>query len=499
MHGSSAKRADVRLGLLGVSIVALSACAPPEPTAEPPLRPFVYTQPAADAGGVAEAESRMLEVFEATGTIPIDQPIAGEVVSGEPAIGDDILGELVPDPGEEIESDDEPGAVAAGGAGAHVATPEGLGAEVFHAMVAQDAARFDQLLIDSGALQDLAKVKEATARQRAAKLRSASHRSFRLFGPDKMSEAPVGGMGSKLVYVRTRIGKGATIWGKEPRRGEETVQYWNNAVVFRLARADEPVGPVAPTTDEEEDGEAGPYFELALGRMLKTPAGAWRVAAAPSLSSAFLVWLDAGFHLKAEMLTPEHHPFPLSVGNFWRYRVRRVGEPEVGELDDALDATPEEIRIEITEVDKHDGYRIVTLRRTHTQEKKSVTTQRLLVTPRRVYFCTSYCKYKGDDLGYILGYVRINTPLLVFPTMPGMSWRTGGRNPTSGSQAIYTVREGLESVTVPAGQFADTLAVSGQREVRWLKPGVGIVRREVTSDQGARTQDLVEYRVLTTE
>jgi hypothetical protein len=505
MHGSSARPADRgeltagwRQPVALATIALVAACSPPEATTQPPLRPFVQARPGPDATSMETREQRILEEYARSGQIPMDEPVVGEVPDGEPPIGDDILGELVPDPGEEAEGADEPGALPDPEGAFHVATPEGLGAEVFRAMVNQDAAHFDQLLIDSPGLQALAKVKETTATKRVQKLRNASHKSFRLFGVKKMSEAPEGGMASKLVYVRTRIGKGATIWGKEPRRGEETVQYWNNAVVFRLARSEEAIGPAVPTLEEEDDEDSndGTYFELALGRMLKTPNGAWRLAAAPSASGPFHVWLRAGFHLKSEMLMPEHHPFPLSVGNFWRYRVRRTGEDTP---DDVLDATSEEIRIEVTEVEKYDGYRVVSLRRTHTQERKKVTNQRLLVTPRRLYFCTSYCKYKGKDLGYVLGYVRINTPLLVFPTEPGMGWRTGGRRPTSSSGATYNIREALEDVTVPAGQFAETLAVTGKREVRWFKPGVGIVQRQVQTESGTRTQELLEYRVLTTE
>ncbi len=502
MRVSNAKQASTRcLGLPSVSVAALigvlAACSPPEAVSEPPLRPFPLVTANPDAGSMEEREQRILDEFERTGLIPMDEPITGEVVDGEPAIGDDILGELVPDPGEEgAGTDDADAPVPAGdGSSIHVATPEGLGADVFRAMITQDGELFDQLLIDATSLQALAKVKEATAKTRVDRLRHASRKTFDLLGARKMSEAPEGGMATKLVYVRTRIGKGATIWGKEPRRGEDTVQYWNNAVVFRLAKDDDAGMPIVPSTDEEDES-GGPYFELALGRMLKTPNGSWKLAAAPSLSNPFHVWLRAGFHLKAEMLTPEHHPFPLSVGNFWRYRVRRTGEETP---DEVLDATAEEVRIEVTEIDKYDGYRIVTLRRTHTQEKKNVSTQRLLVTPRRLYFCTSYCKYKGKDLAYILGYVRINTPLLVFPATPGMGWRTGGRAPTSSSRSTYDIRESLEDVSVPAGQFAETLAVSGKREVRWFKPGVGIVQRQVQTEGGARTQELLEYRVLTTE
>lgn len=497
MPDSNAKPAR-RTGLAVAALLAWAAgCTPPEATVEPPLRPLVAASAGPDAGSNAEREERMLAQYLETGTIPIDEPVGNEVPEGEHPIGDDILGELVPDPAEELLEGPDGEGPAGEGVDVHVATPEGLGAEVFRAMTTQDQELFESLLIDAPGLQALAKVKEKTAQKRVERLRKASRRSFRTLTPKTMSEAPQGGMHSKLVYVRTRIGKGATIWGKEPRRGEQTVQHWNNAVIFRLAKPGEDTSQIVPTT-EEESSKDGPFFELALGRMLKTPDGEWRLASAPSFSGAFHVWLRSGFHLKAKMLTPEHHPFPLSVGNFWRYRVRRAGDiaPDEEEL---LDVTPEEVRLEVTEVDKYDGYRIVTLRRTHTRDKQSVSTQRLLVTARLLYFCTSYCKYKGADLGYVLGYVRINTPLMVFPIEGGMGWRTGGRRPTSSSRPTYTVREAVEDIVVPAGQFAETLPVEGKREVRWFKPGVGIVQRSVRTDHGTRTQELIEYRVLATE
>jgi hypothetical protein len=443
----------------------------------------------------AEAEERILGEFERTGRILIDDP--GGLIGGpgEEQFGDDILGELLPEPEPQGGADATDVEIPDRRIEVDLATPEALGAAVFRAMVQRDLALFDRVLIDAEGLQALAKIQSSTAEARAASLRKAAHQRYRLFEPKLASEVPEDGLASRVVYVRTRIGKGTTIWGKSPRRGEEVVQYWNNAAVFRLIRKGEATKMIIPTS-ESDDGTAGPYFEIDLGRILRTPKGEWRLASVPTVSGAFHVFLQAGLHLKEEMLHPEHHELPMSVGDFWRYRVLRSAG---GEDDDIIDVSPEEVRFQVTEVKKYSGYRIVTLRRTHSTDKRSTSTQHLLVTPRRVYQCTRYCKYKGGDVGYVLDYIRINTPLFNFPSLPGNAWRNGGHKPTATSPAKYRIRDDLEPISVPAGEFAKTRVVEGNRQVRWLKPGVGIVKRQTRTDNGIRTQELIEYRVRTTE
>jgi hypothetical protein len=270
------------------------------------------------------------------------------------------------------------------------------------------------------------------------------------------------------------------------------VQHWSNTVYFSLLSQ-----PLKPQEGSKKPPEAP--FSLNLGRILRVPSGEWCLASAPDPSGVFRAYLRAGFHFKPEMLQPEHHPFPLSVGNFWLYRVKR---PESGGLQEleALDATSEEVRLEVVDVEAFEGYRLVTLRRIHKHLETKSETLRYLVTPRRLYYCTRYCASRIKELTYVIDYTRFNTPRLVFPLKQGVSWGSGG---VSSRRDNNHVRQDAAVVTVPAGEFRDALVVDrtlkDKGEVRYFKPGVGVVRREGRDERGPYTEEMIKYRILTTE
>jgi hypothetical protein len=286
-------------------------------------------------------------------------------------------------------------------------------------------------------------------------------------------------------------GKPGTIWGKTPRKGEETVQFWGTNVIFALK----------PAGEQQDPEQRATTFSITLGRMLKTPGGEWRLAAAPTLAGSFHTFLAAGFHLKPEILQPEHYPFPLSVGNFWLFHVRK---PNADSTDTPPVATPvvEEVRIEVTHIEQGRGYRVVTLKRHDKTEDTKVSTFHYLVTPKRLYTCNNYCKSRSKDLSFVLDYVSQRVPVLVLPMLPDMAWGLGGEIVEHG-KGKYRTAQRLELTVVPAGEFSETVVVLGEsggmRETRHFKPGLGFVRREVETSAGPRVDELVKFRILTAE
>lgn len=484
------------LALLAL-LTPLAGCAPEPAEVQEPLQPLVYTETNAQDPGTRRArEEVMLQSYLKDGSLPGEEELllVGPQDTPTEEIGDNILGELLTE--EEAERVGEEGQekpkVDEAHPGLDLSSPEALARVVFDALMRQDEELFRRTLIDEQGLMDLAKVKPETARQRLEKLHQSAMDAYALFSPQNPSEEPVGGLASKVRYESFKLGTPGTIWGKKPRRNEETVQHWSNTVYFSLTSQ-----PLEPEADGKKKPE--PPFSLSLGRILRVPSGEWRLAAAPDPSGIFRAYLRAGFHFKPEMLQPEHHPFPLSVGNFWLYRVKR---PESGGLQEleALDATSEEVRLEVIDVEALEGYRLVTLRRIHKHLETKTETLRYLVTPRRLYFCSRYCAGRIKEVPYVIDYTRFNTPHLIFPLKPGVAWGAGG---TSSRRDDTHVRQDTAVVTVPAGEFRDALVVDrtfkDKGEVRYFKPGVGVVRREGRDERGPYTEEMIKYRILTTE
>jgi len=498
-------RAPVLLLALLLTAAGLTGCEEPEdatmPAAapvpvhdrEPPLKPLIYIEsPDYTPARARDFEEAVLTTFVQDGRIidPAEAPPAPEVAAAEPAPAPrpPDAADKAPAPGAEAPTDPPP-SVPPPAAASSFATPEALSEAVFGAILEQSERRFFNLLIDPEGLMALAGVGPRTAEERVAALEKSSLRTYAVFTPGNASEEPAGGLASKLVMTEIRLGTAGTRRGKKPRADEDTVQYWGTEVAFRLQPAKD-----APLSNVE--------FTLSLPRVLKLPDGTWRLAAAPRVSSNFETYLDAGLHLKAELLAPEHHEYPMSVGNFWRYRVRHPDRTDsaddlvLGAQDNA-----ETLQVEVTEVTRYDGYRVITLRQTVHAQTTQTSHFYYLVTPRRLYRCDGYCKARTDQLTYVLEHIRLNTPLLVFPLHEAMAWTKGGRVVFENSR--YNAQEKRETCTVPAGEFSDSVVIegriSGGAETRYFKPGLGMVQRIARGATGTRIEELIEYRVLNTD
>ncbi len=476
----SPTRRALRLLLPTLLLAACDNLPAAEPT-PPPLKPLIYTESAEYTPDFAQKwEDDLLRSFEATGRLQAQPAEDQAAPAADP--GDDIIEQDLPPAA--------PAAPAPRSDELDLSSPDGTAAAAFQAILRQDRATFDRLLIDQDGLKTLTGVGATTAERRIAALQKAAYKAWSTFSPGNASEEPVGGLAAKLTMTEVRLGTPGDVRGKKPRDEADTVQYWGTEIAFALTA--------------EPQGDAAPYtFTLTLPRLLKLPSGEWRIAAAPQVGSPFLTYLDAGIHLKPELLQPEHHEFPLSVGNFWRYRVTWPERDTTSDepLPPLEDLPPETVQIEVTEVVRFDGYRVATLRRTHTAEKAETSLFYLLVTPRRLYHCDRYCKTRSEDLDYVLDHIRLSTPLLIFPLRENVAWTKGGK--IVFENARYNAQEQREAAQTPAGTFTDTIVVQGRTssgvEIRYFKPGLGVVKRILRGNTGTRAEELIEYRVLNTE
>ncbi|MEO1270980.1 MAG: hypothetical protein AAFX99_23065, partial [Myxococcota bacterium] len=486
---------------LGCMAVACEFAA--EPPSEPPLMPLVYTESPSYTPQLArEVEKEVLAEFVKTGAIPTESDDLPTDIADMGRVDNSILEDI-------IESDIDPEKTSKGAAkrapkteakakakGKIFNDPEALASEVFKAVVAQDRARYNSLFIDPEGLQRLVGVAQKTAVRRTSALRSSAQPTFDIFTPGSPSEEPEGGLPSALVFKEVVLGKPGTLEGKTPRHEEETVQYWGTTVQFEIHMP----GSVDSVGIERQPPKPV-TFSLTLGRMLRAPGSGWRLASAPVASHGFRTYLEAGLHLKPEMMQPEHHPFPLSVGNFWLYRLERPErETQNNNILGMATRNNHTVRIEVTAVDRYVGYRVVTLRRIETRKETETHTEYLLVTPRRVYTCSRYCKSRSDELQYVLDYIRQNAPTLLFPLQLGQGWTYGGE--VVNDKTRYRIEPELDTVTVPAGEFSDTFVILSETRIgldtRYFKPGVGLVRRAERGNVGTRFEDLVDFRILTT-
>lgn len=370
-------------------------------------------------------------------------------------------------------------------------SPEDLGVAIYQALIEHDRKLFEQVFVTGPELVELIKARPDKAERDAEAHLVGSQGIWELFMPAEASEEPIGGLGARLRLIEFKVGKGRDISGKLVRPGGEVMMHWNSDLRLQLQGSDK-------------------VFAVRVPKIVKTARGGWKLMGELDVDPTLRTWLESGMHLKPELLTSEHYPLPLEVGNFWKYRIkytvprpRPASQPAPGATQDGELPLPLEplddptVRIAVTEITRREGYLIATLEHELVDYEPSVTTERLLVTPRRVYNCTRDCYSHVDDIGYLLGYISNQTPLYIFPIAPGAGWGKAGRNTNANP---YKVKPERERAQVPAGDFANALVISGSIEEgfeeRYFVPGTGVVRRTVRSGLGPRTEELIEHRLM---
>lgn len=381
-----------------------------------------------------------------------------------------------------------------------LADADALGETIFSALVERDAAAWDAVFVPASDYAALVHVEMDAAREFVDEAQGSSRRVWKLFEPEPPSAAVAGGYGAVYRLVGLELGEGRTVGGKIAQGEEPVAQHWGN--VLRLAwRGTEQV------------------FEVRIPKILRVRRAGettLRVASPMQADGRMALMHAVGMHLKPELLRAAEYPYPLQVGNFWRYR-RYRGEqrkevdpfeagltvestaPDAGvarseEATEALD--------EVMSIDRYGTWRLVRVRRSYNDTQLTKEDAWWLVMPRRIYLCIRACRNNIEDAAWLLTYIDQQTPIYVFPLRGGAAWGVGGRDGdtfrTTAVESVETpagVFDGVVRIegSGPLGTFDPTLAARQTRDVVW---GQGLVRREIFDRKGLPvTEELVEHRV----
>ncbi len=459
-------------------VVGMGACAESTEPTEPdrsaeardrPLRPLVYTEDPDHSPEAAAVRDRRL----------MRQLLEGSDETGS-------WGEL-----------DEP---AREGLPA-LRSAEKLGSVIYRALIEQSDRHWDHLFVPPGAYASLVEIDPEKARRHLDDKQAAAREARRAFEIAKPSEAPSDGLESLFSFERLELGDGRTLQGNVVDGDEQSpVQHWNNRLVVGLADSDV-------------------EFHLEIRKILRTPApGAddpeeatrLGVASEIDVGSRLETFLAAGMHLKPSLLRGYAFPFPLEVGNYWRYarhladekapdRESTGDENRPADLPDALHASRVTMRVE--GIERYGARRLVHLRFIYNDADLTRRSEYWLATPRRIYLCRRPCRRHVEDLEWLLRHLRGQTPIFRFPLARDESW-----------QSTFSVDGEWHSVDVPGGSFFGTFALDGlgplearipfhrpARLTRFFAPSKGVVRRRYRLDRREPTtlvESLVDYRIM---
>ncbi len=392
-----------------------------------------------------------------------------------------------------------------------------LGKAIFKALVDRDDQLWDTLFVAPADYAGMVRIELDDARQFVDDIQGKSRAVWRGFGTEHPSEVVQGGLGALLEFDGLELGDGRTVAGPVAGEGEEVAQYWGN--VLRLHLKGTKV-----------------YFELRIPKVLRlvhprqSPGQPTLALGSPvHMSPQLQVYLRAGLQLKPELLETREYPYPLAVGNFWRYRRKFAGTPDdpdkaakaasrpamaadaVAALDAATALPATETLLEVTSVDRYRSWRLVTLRRSYNDEKLSTFNEYWLVLPRRIYRCSHMCRVHIEDLSWLLSYLDRETPIFRFPLHLHEGWGEGGQ--PGDKDAVFKVGGDWTDVEVPAGTYVNTVAIHGtgplagldhfyrdRQQTRFFAHGRGVVRRTLADpdkqDHTTVVEDLVESRIL---
>ena len=358
--------------------------------------------------------------------------------------------------------------------------PEDLGYVLFHALVDHDRAAYESMFISPKELATLIHMPEEAAGKKTAEILRKSESLWTLFSPVLEAEEPIGGLSTRLRLLEFRLGKGRNLAGKIASPEEDTlIQHWGNELRIELVNSPK-------------------IFTIRVPKIVRTPQG-WRIAEPVEIDKTLQLFLEAGMHLKTDLLSSEHYPMPLEVGNYWKYRIDRTFEDSVTIIPTEHEATVTDM---IQGIIHREGYWIVSFERTLSDpdrlEAPEVSHFSWLVTPRMILPCLRDCRANVDNIGYLLGYIMRQSPYFVFPLRVGQKWNLAGQ---SSNHARYEVRSRHEeSITVPGGAFSGTYEIYGSieegGETRYFMPGTGVIMRTVRTGSGIKREILIKHRLI---
>lgn len=371
---------------------------------------------------------------------------------------------------------------------ARAETPEELGRLVFEALMRRDEGRWEQAFVKPREWASMVKVDLERAGVFADELLADSAPVWDMFGIERISEAPEGGLEAVFEFEGFEVGHGRTLRGRKAKKGAIVAQYWGNTLRLRVKGKGVSLEVRAPK----------------VLRLVDRATGAQKLTlAAPLVASDELkTFAEAGLHLKSELLRNQEYPYPLAVGNFWRYRREVRGED--GEL---RASRVDEVLLEVVAVERYGSVRLARLRWSYNDPDLTKREEWWLLTPRRVYACDRRCRRRVERVDALMENLRARAPLFEWPLSVGSSWKEG-------EGLRYEVNEAPAEVQVPAGMFVrpshlvargmlgerDPFVNPDRMEV-WLARGEGVikVRMEGAAADLSRVvvvEELVESRIM---
>lgn len=393
-----------------------------------------------------------------------------------------------------------------------LASADALGRALFEAIVEGDADRWDYVFVAPRDYASLVEVDLKRARRFVDRQQAAARPVRRAFHIERASERPKGGLASLFEYESFELGSPRTIRGDQVDEGAPA-QYWNNVLRFSLTESDVQFRIDVPKVlrfDVPERRDGAEDAEAAENADPKQEAYRLGVASTLEIGRKLHVFLDAGFHLKPELLDAAEYPFPLQVGNFWRYRRRTAEAPSRSSssseltVETPLEAT--EVTVSVEGVDRYRTRRLVHLRARYNDADLTLDRAYWLLSPRRIYICPRPCRRQVDDLDWLLRFLARQTPIFVFPLERGRTW--GGSE-----DRTFEVVSDWTDAEVPAGSFFGSTLVEGtgplgddvpfgsiDRLQRVFSPGNGIVERRyrtiLDGEQRRVVETLSDYRIM---
>ncbi len=495
-------------------VLGLSGCSISEPGEsrrdQQPLQPLIYTEfPNVTPEAVAVRERRLMRQLT------------------EGAVGGGQWGNLETGPSQAL---------------APIESGEAIGNAIFKALIEQNEELWEHVFVRPQAYSRLVHVDLEAAREFVDNLQGKSVGTWSKFGVEQSSETSDGGLGRLLTLEGFRLGEGRTINGPLAKEDETVVQYWGNALLLRFKNSDVIFELLIPKILRVPDLERPDEYILAVGSEIR---GDHRMQ----------IMLEMGLHLKAELMRSREYPYPLKVGNFWRYRrynaavgadaalnpldvppplmeiasggsPKAVGVPKASEDDEflgtevsggALDAS--EVLVEVLSVDRYETIRLVKLMRTYNDQRLSRFVEHWLLTPRHIYQCNRACQTNIENVGWLLGYLEQQTPIYRFPLAPGTAWKRGGATIIEqDNTAVFSVDDTWHNLETGAGTFTATVAIDGLGALglndphlrrggqrRYFAVGKGIVKRVLKDSKGGSEaakpateiiEELVEVRII---
>ena len=333
-----------------------------------------------------------------------------------------------------------------------------LGRLIFDAVLKQDDALWNHVFVSPKSYSRMVHVKPKVARKVIDEMMGDSQPTWDLFAVKHLSEMPEGGLQNVFEFKGLTLGQGRMSSGQRAREGERAQQYWGNVLKLGLRGSDVVfelrISKILSVVDRAKEQSGRPILAIAS-----------KVTAAQSLR----VFVAAGLHLKAQLMRAQDYPYPLAVGNFWRYKRYDKGQDikSTGMMDSALNAPIEQLLpagqeqlafdasetlVEVLSVKRFGSMRLIKMRKSYNDQKLTSRDYYWLMTPRRIYACSRACVRKVDDLSWMLGYMQRQSPLLEFPMRPGHQW---------GKKQKMVVGEQTRTIETPAGTFLSTYQISG--------------------------------------